>query len=157
MTDAKTVRTRETAAITRASTKDSESYEELTYEGFGNGGVSIYIEAASDNPTRTVANVRSYFNKCNGNLGTSGSVEFMFDHTCNFRVSTEELKMDIYDNMTLMFVRHLAQSGKSYQLNLDQLTATIENIFDYRKVYKEAMEYFKIILANRKKSDRISS
>ena len=57
-------------------------------------GIAILIETATDNNNRTVANIRSYFNKCNGNLGTSGSVEFMFDHTCNFRISPEGLDVE---------------------------------------------------------------
>jgi YebC/PmpR family DNA-binding regulatory protein len=72
------------------------------FEGYGPHGIAILIETATDNNTRTVANIRSYFNKCNGNLGTSGSVEFMFDHTCNFRINAEgidpeELELDMID------------------------------------------------------------
>ncbi len=82
-------------AIKRASDKSLGDYKEVLFEGYAPHGIAILVETATDNNTRTVANVRSYFNKCNGSLGTSGSVEFMFDHTCNFRVSTEELKMDL--------------------------------------------------------------
>lgn len=90
------------AAITRASTKGSESYEELSYEGFGNGGVSIFIEAASDNPTRTVANVRSYFNKCNGSLSTNGSHDYTFERKAYFKidadsVNPEEFELEMID------------------------------------------------------------
>ena len=66
------------SAINRASAKDSANLQEISYEGYGPHGVAIFIEAATDNPTRTVANVRSYFSKCNGQLGTSGSVDFLF-------------------------------------------------------------------------------
>ncbi|MGA0030517.1 MAG: YebC/PmpR family DNA-binding transcriptional regulator, partial [Flavobacteriaceae bacterium] len=60
------------------------------------------VETATDNPTRTVANIRSYFNKCGGTLGTSGSVEFLFDHSCNFRIAAENcdlesLELDLID------------------------------------------------------------
>ncbi|MFN7774600.1 YebC/PmpR family DNA-binding transcriptional regulator, partial [Flavobacterium sp.] len=65
-------------------------------------GIAILIETATDNNNRTVANIRSYFNKCNGALGTQGSVEFMFDHTCNFRIPNtgqdiEELELEMID------------------------------------------------------------
>ncbi len=72
------------------------------FEGYAPHGIAVLVETATDNNTRTVANVRSYFNKCNGSLGTSGSVEFMFDHTCNFRIPTEgidaeELELELID------------------------------------------------------------
>ena len=78
-------------AIKRASDKSQGDFKEVLFEGYGPHGIAILIETATDNNTRTVANIRSYFNKCNGNLGTSGSVEFMFDHTCNFCVDPEGL------------------------------------------------------------------
>lgn len=89
-------------AIKRASDKSVENYKEVLFEGYGPHGVAILVETATDNNNRTVANIRSYFNKCNGNLGTSGSVEFMFDHTCNFRIPTdgldvEELELEFID------------------------------------------------------------
>lgn len=89
-------------AIKRASDKSLGDYKEVLFEGYGPHGIAILIETATDNNTRTVANIRSYFNKCNGSLGTSGSVEFMFDHTCNFRINDEgidpeELELDMID------------------------------------------------------------
>jgi YebC/PmpR family DNA-binding regulatory protein len=89
-------------AIKRASDKSQGDFDEILYEGYGPHGIAILIETATDNHTRTVANIRSYFNKCNGNLGTSGSVEFMFDHTCNFCIDPEgldpeELELDMID------------------------------------------------------------
>lgn len=89
-------------AIKRASDKSQEDYKEVLFEGYGPHGIAILVETATDNNTRTVANVRSYFNKCNGNLGTSGSVVFMFDHTCNFRIyaegiDPEELELELID------------------------------------------------------------
>ena len=80
-------------AIKRASDKSLGNYKEILFEGYAPYGVAILVETATDNNTRTVANIRSYFNKCNGNLGTSGSVIFMFDHTCNFKI--EKLGIDI--------------------------------------------------------------
>lgn len=89
-------------AIKRASDKSQGDFKELLYEGYAPHGIAILIETATDNNTRTVANIRSYFNKCNGSLGTSGSVEFMFDHTCNFRIAAadldlEELELELID------------------------------------------------------------
>ena len=78
-------------AIKRASAKNQGDYKEVLFEGYAPHGIAILIETATDNNTRTVANIRSYFNKCNGSLGTSGSVEFMFDHTCNFRINAEDI------------------------------------------------------------------
>ena len=78
-------------AIKRASDKSQGDYKEVLFEGYAPNGIAVLVETATDNNTRTVANVRSYFNKCNGNLGTSGSVVFMFDHTCNFRINAEGL------------------------------------------------------------------
>ena len=62
----------------------------MGYEGYGPYGIAIVVETATDNPTRTVANVRSYFNKHGGSLGTSGSLEFMFDHKCVFKIAPKE-------------------------------------------------------------------
>ena len=89
-------------AIKRASDKDQSDYKEVLFEGYAPHGIAILVETATDNNNRTVANIRSYFNKCNGNLGTSGSVEFMFDHTCNFKISSEgldpeELELELID------------------------------------------------------------
>jgi len=78
-------------AIKRASDKSQGDYKEVLFEGYGPHGIAILVETATDNNTRTVANIRSYFNKCDGNLGTSGSVVFMFDHTCNFKINKENL------------------------------------------------------------------
>lgn len=89
-------------AIKRASDKNQGDYKEVLFEGYAPHGIAILIETATDNNTRTVANIRSYFNKCNGSLGTSGSVEFMFDHTCSFTINgegldPEELELELID------------------------------------------------------------
>lgn len=78
-------------AIKKASEKGQGDYKEVVFEGYAPHGIAVLVETATDNNTRTVANVRSYFNKCDGSLGTSGSVVFMFDHTCNFRINAEGL------------------------------------------------------------------
>jgi len=81
-------------AIKRASDKNQGDYKEVIFEGYAPHGIAVLVETATDNNTRTVANVRSYFNKCDGSLGTSGSVVFMFDHTCNFKIKGEELDLE---------------------------------------------------------------
>ena len=81
-------------AIKRASDKSVGDYKEILFEGYGPSGIAILVETATDNNTRTVANIRSYFNKNNGNLGTSGSVVFMFDHTCNFKINKENIDIE---------------------------------------------------------------
>ncbi|GGK58007.1 MULTISPECIES: YebC/PmpR family DNA-binding transcriptional regulator [Flavobacteriaceae] len=82
-------------AIKKASDKDTADYKEVLFEGYAPHGVAVVVETATDNNNRSVANVRAAFSKCDGNMGTSGSVVFMFDHTCNFRVKTEDLQMDL--------------------------------------------------------------
>ena len=90
-------------AIKKATDKDQADYKEVVYEGYGPHGVAILVETATDNTNRTVANVRSYFNKFGGNLGTSGSVAFMFDHKCVFKIKNspdidiEELELELID------------------------------------------------------------
>lgn len=89
-------------AIKKASEKDSSNYKEVLFEGYAPHGIAILVETATDNNNRTVANVRSYFNKYNGAMGTQGSVEFMFDHKCNFKIPAtgidlEELELDLID------------------------------------------------------------
>lgn len=82
------------AAIKRAFGKEMANFEELLYEGYGPAGVAILVETATDNPTRTVANVRSHFNKGNGSLGNSGSVSFQFKKMGVFKLKPEGLNPD---------------------------------------------------------------
>lgn len=81
-------------AIKRASDKNLGDFKEVLFEGYAPHGIAILVETATDNNTRTVANIRSYFNKCDGSMGTSGSVSFMFDHVCNFRIHAEGMDME---------------------------------------------------------------
>ena len=82
-------------AIKNAMGKDQSEYKTMTYEGYGPHGVAIFVDTLTDNPTRTVGDVRSVFNKFNGNLGTMGSLAFLFDHKCVFSFrKTEGLDMD---------------------------------------------------------------
>ena len=90
-------------AIKKATESKQGDFKEIIYEGFGPHGIAYLVETATDNNTRTVANVRSYFTKCGGTLGTSGSVSFMFDRKCTFRVKEkegvdlEELELEMID------------------------------------------------------------
>ena len=89
-------------AIKKATDKDTSDFKEVNFEGYAPHGVAVFVETATDNNNRTVANVRSHFNKCNGNLSTSGSVEFMFDHMCFFKIKAEgldqeELELELID------------------------------------------------------------
>ena len=90
-------------AIKKATESKQGDFKEVIYEGYGPYGIAYLVETATDNNTRTVANVRSYFNKCGGSLGTSGSVAFMFDHKCVFRIKEtdgldlDELELELID------------------------------------------------------------
>lgn len=90
-------------AIKKATDKDAGDYKEITYEGYGPHGIAIFVEAATDNNTRTVANVRSYFTKHGGSLGTQGSLTFLFDHKSVFKIrpkdgiSLENLELELID------------------------------------------------------------
>ena len=89
-------------AIKKASEKSSENFKEVLLEGYAPHGIAILVEAATDNNNRTVANIRSYFNKCDGSLATSGSVDFLFDHLCFFQIKDEgidieELELELID------------------------------------------------------------
>ncbi len=82
-------------AIKKASGADSANYVEMSLEGYAPHGVAVFVECTTDNNNRTVANVRSYFNKCEGNLGTNGSLEFIFDRKAIFTFSESQLEMDL--------------------------------------------------------------
>ena len=81
-------------AIKKATEKGQGDFKEVVFEGYAPHGIAILVETATDNNTRTVANVRACFSKCDGNMGTSGSVIFMFDHTCNFRINPEKVDLE---------------------------------------------------------------
>ncbi len=90
------------AAIKRATNRDEKDYEEVVYEGYGPYGVAIVVECATDNNTRTVANIRSYFNKGNGSLGKTGSLDFLFERKGVFKIDgtgidEEEMELELID------------------------------------------------------------
>ena len=90
------------AAIKKASNKDEKAYEEVIYEGYAPHGIAVLVETATDNPTRTVANVRHIFSKYGGSMGTSGSVGFLFERKATFRLDpgdrpADELELELID------------------------------------------------------------
>ncbi|MCX6169084.1 MAG: YebC/PmpR family DNA-binding transcriptional regulator [Ignavibacteriales bacterium] len=107
------------AAIKRASSKDTSGYVEIIYEGYGPNGIGVVVECATDNPTRTVANVRHIFKKYEGSLGTTGSIAFMFERKGLFK-ATKTAEMDL-DNLEL----DLIDSG------LDEFSNDDEFIYIY--------------------------
>jgi YebC/PmpR family DNA-binding regulatory protein len=92
------------AAIKRASSKDTAGYQEVTYEGYGPHGIAVLVECATDNPTRTVANIRHAFSRHGGALGTNGSISFMFERKGVFKIAStgaiqlDELELDLIDH-----------------------------------------------------------
>jgi len=112
-------------AIKKASSKDSESYIETTYEGYGPNGIAFFIECTTDNINRTVANIRSIFNKFNGELGKNGSLEFLFNRLGVFELdkdenlNDEELEMSLIDGGLEEFeVAEKSYFFSGYQVNL---------------------------------------
>ncbi|MBU6340019.1 MAG: YebC/PmpR family DNA-binding transcriptional regulator [Bacteroidetes bacterium] len=90
------------SAIKNASSKEAENFQEVVYEGYAAHGIAVLVETATNNPTRTVANVRMYFDRCGGALGTSGSVSFMFNRKGVFKVKAEghnwdDLELELID------------------------------------------------------------
>ncbi len=122
------------AAIKRAMGKDKTDYHEEVYEGYAPHGIAILVETATDNPTRTVANVRMHFNKNGGTLGTNGSVSFMFNHLGEFKiknenVNIEELELELIDN-------GLEEIGEDSENNII-IRATFEEFGNMTKALEE--------------------
>ena len=117
-------------AIKKASEKSSENFKEVLLEGYAPHGIAILVEAATDNNNRTVANIRSYFNKCDGSLATSGSVDFLFDHLCFFQIKDEGI--DIEDLELKLIDFGVIELSKSE--NEISITARVE---DFGSIQKE--------------------
>jgi YebC/PmpR family DNA-binding regulatory protein len=81
-------------AIKKGQGTDGVGYEDISYEGYGPGGIAVFVEASTDNATRTVSNVRSYFRKCEGTLGVSGALEFVFKRIARFEIPKEGIEED---------------------------------------------------------------
>ena len=107
-----------TRAIKKASSKDTDNYEEISLEGYGPHGIGIFVDCATNNNNRTVADVRSYFNKCNGSLGTNGSLEYIFNRTGVFTINQTSLQTNIEN-----FEMELIEAGlEKMEVNIGLLT-----------------------------------
>ena len=156
-------------AIKKASGADAENYEEITYEGYGQGGVAFFVECTTNNPTRTVANVRAIFNKFDGNLGKNGELAFIFDRKGIFSIEKASIKMD-WDDFEMEMIDSGAEdidsddeevmittafedfgtlSHKLDELNIEVKSADLQRIANNTKEVNE--EQFK---ANMKMLDR---
>ncbi|MFM2224639.1 MAG: hypothetical protein RJA07_841 [Bacteroidota bacterium] len=135
-------------AVKRAASKDQANYEEVTFEGYGVGGVGIYVECATDNNTRSVANIRSYFAKFDGAMGKSGSLDFIFERKGVFKIknesiNAEELEFELIDfgceefmfddeNGVIIFYTPFADFGKMTKAledkNINVISAELQRI-----------------------------
>ena len=117
-------------AIKNALGKDQSDYKTMTYEGYGPHGIAIFVDTLTDNPTRTVADVRSVFNKFNGNMGTVGSLSFLFDHKCVFTFKKKD-GVDMDD-----FIVEMIDYGVDEEFDEDEEEGTI-TIYGDPKSYSE--------------------
>ncbi len=117
-------------AIKNALGKDQSDYKTMTYEGYGPHGVAIFVDTLTDNPTRTVADVRSVFNKFSGNMGTMGSLAFLFDHKCMFTFKKKD-GMDMDD-----FILEMIDFGVDEDWEEDEEEGTV-TIYGDPKSYSE--------------------
>ena len=113
-------------AIKKATDKTLGDFKEIVYEGYGPHGIAYLVEAATDNNTRTVANVRSYFNKCGGSLGTTGSVSFMFDHKCVFRIKEDPAKPVDIEELELELIDYGADEVFKQEVEDEDENVTVE-------------------------------
>ena len=112
-------------AIKNAMGKDQSEYKTMTYEGYGPHGIAIFVDTLTDNPTRTVADVRSVFNKFSGNMGTMGSLAFLFDHKCVFTFKKKD-GMDMDDFILEMIDYGVDEDfDEEYDEDKDETTITI--------------------------------
>lgn len=120
-------------AIKKAMGQDGAAIEEINYEGYGLDGVAIFIEAATDNPTRTVSNVRSYFNKWGGSLGTPGCLQFVFERKATFTIKEENLKGMSTDDLMMELIDYNIDD-----VELEDGFVTVKGPTDaYHDIYKK--------------------
>ena len=136
-------------AIKNAMGKDQSDYKEVTYEGYGPHGVAIFVDTLTDNTTRTVGDVRSVFNKFNGNLGTQGSLSFLFDHKCVFTfkkkdgLDMDEMILDLidygvedeYDEDDTRIPNDLKDVTPEERETIDKMIEKLEDFDDVQTVY----------------------
>ena len=111
-------------AIKKASGADAENYEEITYEGYGQGGVAFFVECTTNNPTRTVANVRAIFNKFDGSLGKNGELAFIFDRKGIFTIDKAQIKSD-WDDFEMEMI-----DGGAEEIDQDDTEVLITTAFE---------------------------
>lgn len=129
-------------AIKKATDKSVGDYKEVVFEGYGPHGIAYLVETATDNNTRTVANVRSYFTKCGGSLGTSGSVSFMFDHKCVFRVKEDPAKPVDIDELELELIDFGAEEVFKQEVEDENENVSVEiNIYGDYTAYGALQKY----------------
>ena len=129
-------------AIKKATEAKTGDFKEIVYEGFGPFGIAYLVEAATDNNTRTVANVRSYFTKCGGSLQTSGSVAFMFDHKCVFRIKEDPDKPNDVEELELELIYFCAEEVFKQEVEDEDENVTVEiSIYGDYTAYGQIQKY----------------
>ena len=129
-------------AIKKATEAKTGDFKEIIYEGFGPFGIAYLVEAATDNNTRTVANVRSYFTKCGGSLQTSGSTAFMFDHKCVFRIKEDPAKPIDVEELELELIDFGAEEVFKQEVEDEDENVTVEiSIYGDYTAYGQIQKY----------------
>lgn len=121
------------AAIKRATSKDEKDYEEVVYEGYGPGGIAVVVETATDNPTRTVANIRMYFNRSGGSLGKTGSLDFLFERKGIFRIAIETVEVEELELELIDF-------GAEEVVQVEETEVVIQTAFEDFGIMQKALE-----------------
>ena len=119
-------------AIKKASSKDTANYEEITLEGYAVNGIAVFVDCATNNNNRTVADVRSYFSKCDGALGTNGSLEFIFNRKGVFTIAKENINSSL-DDLEMELI-----DGGLEELEIDEEAITVYcNFTDFSNMQKK--------------------
>ena len=119
-------------AIKKASSKDTANYEEITLEGYAVNGIAVFVDCATNNNNRTVADVRSYFSKCDGALGTNGSLEFIFNRKGVFTIAKENINTSL-DDLEMELI-----DGGLEELEIDEEAITVYcNFTDFSNMQKK--------------------
>jgi YebC/PmpR family DNA-binding regulatory protein len=121
--------------VKKASGADGTSYEEVTFEGYASNGVAVFVECTTDNNNRTVANIRAIFSKYGGNLGTNGSLEFIFDRKGVFTIAAEKISMDLEE-----FEMELIDVGLEELEKEGEIVLAYTNFTDFSAMQKKLEE-----------------
>lgn len=123
-------------AIKKAMGQDGAQIEEINYEGYGLDGVALFIETATDNPTRTVSNIRSYFNKHGGSIGTPGCLQFVFERKATFTIKEENLNKMTTDDLMMELIDYNIDDVESE----DGFVTVQGPVESYGEIYKKLEE-----------------